>query len=152
MPMSLRLVDFSDHDLLYALEESGDDEGWATSLEIAEHLGLNLEDSPAKNIGSRLAWLNRFGVMEQDDEKSQMRWRINDVGFTLLHPNKLPPSAMKALEALDEGQRLMVTEAVSRQLRRTSRQGTHLAKRAFTHNIGYWRDASIAPKRNGKKK
>lgn len=147
MPMSLRLEDFSDHDLLYALEESGDDEGWATSQEVAEQIGLNLDESPAKNVGIRLSWLNRFGVMEQDDEKGPMKWRLNDIGYNLLHPTKLSPSALKALEGLDEGQRLLVTEAVSRQLKRTSRQGTHLAKRAFAHNIGGWRDASIAPKR-----
>lgn len=155
MPMHLRLEDFSDHDLLYALEDCGDDEGWATSKEIAEFIGLKenpeAKEYPAANVGIRLAWMFRFGVMEKRREDGveivPVQWRLNDTGYSLIHPTKLSPSAMKALEALDEGQRLLVTEAVSRQLKRTSRQGVHLARRAFTHNIGSWRDESIAAKK-----
>lgn len=146
MPVTLRLADFSDHDLLFALEEAADEEGWATSQEIADQIGIDNEH-PASNVGIRLGWLYRFGVMDKEFEKGATRWRLNDKGYALLHPNKLTPAAERALESLDESQRLLVTESVSRQLQKTSREGTHMARRAWTHNMGAWRDASIAPKR-----
>lgn len=146
MPASLRLEDFSDHDLLYALERVEDEEGNATAQEIAEGIGIDHEH-PTQCVGIRLGWLKRMGIVDRKEEKHVGLWHLTDKGYALIHPNRLSPAAQKALDLLDEGQRLLVTEAVASQMRRTSREGVHLSRRAWKHHVGGWRDASIAPKR-----
>lgn len=147
MPKSLTLIDFSDRDLLYALEETGDAEGWATSRDVALRIGVSHEN-PAQCVGSRFAWLRRFGIMDTKvDKEGYRQWRLNDTGESLLHPKDMTKSVQQALDRLTEGQRVRVTEIVSRQIAKESRSGAHLSRRAWTHSMGNWRDPQIAAKR-----
>lgn len=146
MPESLRLEDFLDHDLLYALEDAADAEGWATSQEIAALIGIE-NDRPTQSVGSRLGWAKRYGWAESEAEKGGLKWRLNDIGYELLHPKKLTPAIERALSTLSEGQRAEITEVIARELPRSSRQAAHLARRTWQHHFGGWRDASIAPQR-----
>lgn len=148
MPADLKLQDFADLDLLYAIEEAGDSDGWATAEEIATQIGIT-HDRPAQCVGTRLGWMNRFGFMDKETEKGKTLWRLNEKGHELLHPQRLSAAITRALETLDEGQRAQITDAIARELPRSSRQAAHLARRTWTHHFGGWRDPKLA-RRNGR--
>jgi DNA-binding IclR family transcriptional regulator len=81
--MALRLEDFSDRELLFALEEHADGDGTVSSHELADGLGLSGLENPHQNIAIRLAWLKRYGVVERDP--GGKRWALTDVGARILH-------------------------------------------------------------------
>lgn len=146
---SLRLEDFHDFELLYILEDVIGPDGYATSADVAESIGIEGEH-PVSSVGIRLGWMIRYGVVEKDETRSgPARWRLTRTGDEVLHPKNLPAAAEKALAALTDGQRVAVTDQVMRQLRESgsSRQAKHLARRSYKHNLGGWRDETIAPKR-----
>jgi hypothetical protein len=154
MPASLTLGDFSDFDLLGALDEAGDDDGWATSQEVARQIGIE-HPNPAKCVGARFAWLNRFGLMEQDTLKDgTMKWRLNPTGTALIYPSKsMPVAIQRALETLSESQMIWLTDSVAQGLPGTSRQAAHLARRAWRNRFGDWRDPLLfATKGEGRSK
>lgn len=153
MPSNLTLAVFKDRDLLFALERVANAEGLATAEEIAESIGIDHE-RPTQCVAMRLGWLRRFGVVDrrkETDDLGRHLWHLSDKGFTLIHPTKLSSAAQKALNSLDEGQRVAVTELVASQMRHASREGIHLSRRAFKHHIGGWRDETIALARKGNK-
>lgn len=147
MPASLTLADFDDFELLYALEEAGDDEGWASAEEVAQAIGLD-HDRPANCVGSRFAWLKRFGLMESTPDRGTMLWRLTTRGRDL-HEGKLRAATMNALGGLSEGERAKALDLIARSLPSGSRQGAHLARRAYQHQMGAWRDPKIY-RRNGR--
>lgn len=137
---SLRLAEFSDFDLLHALAEVADEDGWATADDVAQQIGIT-HKRPTQCVGARFAWLNRFGLMEQEPDKERMKWRLNEIGEALLFPRKQMPAAIsKAMEKLDESQLIALTDLVAKDLPIQSRQVAHLARRAWRHHFGEWRD------------
>jgi hypothetical protein len=140
-PKSLTLADFSDRDLLHALDEAGDDDGWATAEEVARLIGVEHE-RPNQCVGSRFAWLYRFGVMERGTfEKGKTYWRLNPLG----------KAAAKLLGEMTESQRIRITEAIAKETPKGTRQAAHLGRRTWAHNFGGWRDPKISGK-NGRPK
>jgi len=148
-PRGLKLSDFADHELFFALEAVADEEGWATAGDIAAEIGID-HDRPTRCVATRLAWMNRYGFMEKaESEDGEGLWRLNDRAYDLVHPQALSAAVQRALEGMDEGQRAAVTKAIARELPRSSRQAAHLARRAWLHHFGGWRDREITPKARG---
>lgn len=143
MRANLPLEEFSDFELLYVLEDVADDSGWASSSEIATQIGID-NKYPANCVGSRLGWLNRYGVMESESVKGETRWRLNEKGNLLLHPNRLSQGIINVLDSLDEGQRMQIIDAVAKELRGSSREAIHLSRRAWRYRVGGWRDPRFA--------
>jgi hypothetical protein len=146
----MTLMDMSDKDLLYTLEEIGDQEGWATAREVAEAVNL---DAKNRNqcIGGRFAWLKRFGIMDFKMEEGESKWRLNALGESLLHSAK-SDSALKGIIAeLSEAERIALTGMLAGQFakdsRKKGRSTTHLARRSWKHSMDTWRDPSIAVQR-----
>lgn len=145
---SLTLYDFSDRDLLYALEECGDNEGYATAEEVARKIGIRAS-KPNQSVGSRFAWLRRFGIMDfkPGGKDGKGLWRLNETGESLLHPKDMSVTLNKLLDKMTPGQRVKVMEIVSRETAkegRTNRQAAHLTRRAFRHSMDGWKDPKIA--------
>jgi hypothetical protein len=150
-PKSLTLADFSDRDLLHALTEAGDDDGWASSEDVARLIGLESE-RPNNNVGSRFAWLFRFGVMERGNFNGKTYWRLNPAGNDLVFGRKLGKAANKVLDEMTESQRIRVTEAIAKQTPKGTRQAAHLGRRTWQHNFGGWRDPKISGGNGGRPK
>ena len=96
--MALRLEDFSDRELLFALEEHADSNGMVTVLALAEGMGLSGLDHPTRNLSSRLSWLRRYGVVDRDEKR---RWFLTTEGARILHMG-LKRREATALEGMDE--------------------------------------------------
>lgn len=148
---SLTLAVISDRDLLYTLEEVADAEGYATANDVAEKLNID-HPNPTQCVGSRFGWLKKFGAMEAEIKEGETHWRMNDLGESLIHPKKgMTKSFEEALATLSEANQIAVTEHVSgliaKNNRKSGRTTAHLSRRAWQHNMGGWKDKSIAAKR-----
>lgn len=80
--MSLRLEEFSDRELLFAIEDHSDEDGTVSSAELADGLGLSGLKNPRQNIAIRLSWLKRYGVVARDPQTK--RWNLTYVGAQLV--------------------------------------------------------------------
>ena len=141
-PKTLTLADFNDRDLLHALAEAGDDDGWASAQDVADTVGIDHEH-PAQCVGSRFGWLYRFGLMEKGTFEGTTFWRLNPAGNDLVFGRALGKAAQSVLAELTESQRIRVTEAIAKATPRGTRQAAHLGRRAWQHDFGGWRDPKI---------
>lgn len=153
--MGLTLLAFNDRDLLFALEEAGDDEGWASSEEVARLVGIE-DDYPARSVGSRLSWACRYGWIEKRKAGATTLWRLNDAGVALLHA-ELSPATERRLRDLDEGERAEAIADLAGDLMLGSPAGAHLARRAWAHEFGLrFRDPRLLTnprkRKNGRKR
>lgn len=147
---ALTLEIMIDKDLLYILEECGDEEGYASSNDIAEKIGLKGKYKN-QNVGVRLANLKKWGVLEAKIEDGITFWRLNKVGETLMSSASTDKEVKALLNDLDEAQKIAITEMLAKQIasdsRKIGRPTAHLARRAWRHSMGRWRDPSITPQR-----
>lgn len=147
MYTSLTLTDLTDRDFLLAIEETADTEGWATSKEVADQIGID-NRHPAQCVGSRLGWLKRFKIpLETKVEKGEQFWKLTPEAITFLHPKKMTMAAQRAFESMDESQRVVATETLAREAARGSVAAAHLSRRGWNHSMAEWRD----PDMNGSK-
>ena len=79
----LSLWDYSDRELLMLVNEqaAGHESGFVDSKTMVKVLGIRGHEHPAHCVGSRLAALKRFGVVERDpSHSSNARWRLTAIG------------------------------------------------------------------------
>jgi hypothetical protein len=155
MPSNVTLESMSDFEFLHAMNDAGDDDGWATSEEIAKQIGLDVETADAfanQCVGSRCAWSYRYGLVEKGIFEGQLYWRLNPTGTDLVLGRALAKGVQQTLADLSESQRVRVTDLVAKAAPRGSRQAAHLTRRTFKREFtDGWRDPALFKKRrNGK--
>lgn len=151
--MSFTVEDYSDRELLLILADVRDEEGWASSQEVANRLGMSL-DHPRRSVQVRFSWLVRYGVLEREhlrDTGGQLmytrggkpkygqRWRLTEAG-EVVALGRLPVRRQELLDALPEGQLVVAV----RSLAQRSRQDP-VAERMVSREWRY----SMSSRRNG---
>lgn len=131
---SVTLFDLSDRDLMYALEEAYDKNGWASSKDVADTIGI-VHKNPAGCIGSRFAWWRRNGLVETDVIEGERVWKMSELGKTIMKSKEVTKTVMDALNKLSEGQRVRFIEDVARQVRTGSNSAAFVSKRAWRRNL-----------------
>jgi len=83
---SFDLYAFSDEELLHLVKDNLDSEGWVTSAELADAIGIpDDEENRLNGIGIRLGWMQRYGVIRKDTEKPHpTRWTLTGRGIVVL--------------------------------------------------------------------
>lgn len=149
---SLTLYDFTDKELLFALEEAADAEGFADSKDIADLIGID-HPHPAQCVGSRLAWLKRFRVpLETKIEEGILLWALTPQAKAIMRPKKIPAATQRVLDSLSDEQRIGVTEVIARQAAAGAVPTTHLTRRAWNHSMGVWKDPDLNGGRKKKRR
>ena len=133
MPASMKLIEFSDDELVLVLDDVANGEGWATSAEVAEEIGITHEH-PTNCVGGRFAYLKRIGILENERKDGETYWRLTEKGEALTHPKKLPAAAERALDGMDEGQRIAATNRIAGAVQSSSPQARQLSRRAWRHH------------------
>lgn len=139
--MSLTLEEFSDRELLFALEEHGDNLGSVSSRELAEGLGLRPTDDlkhPHQNVAIRLSWLRRYGVVHRDAETK--RWSLTDVGYALMHTDLRAPER-RLMADLDPNRLYAVMQEMTRSVVAAPDEAATMVSR-------HWRYSLAERKRN----
>jgi len=81
------LYAFSDEELLALIKDNLNEEGWVTSLELADAMGIpDEEPNRLSGIGVRLGWMQRFGAIRKDDKPPLVpgRYTLTGRGIVIL--------------------------------------------------------------------
>jgi hypothetical protein len=62
----LTLYDVRDLDLMLRIQDSGDDRGEISAVELADALGM---DEDTRAVAMRLAWMRRYGMLDYHEER-----------------------------------------------------------------------------------
>lgn len=136
----LTLYDFSDMEFLHVLLDLATADGWVTTTELAEALRLDVKH-PNQNVGVRLGWLKRLGVVERDEEphsETRWAWRLTEEGQAVMDA-RLRKREENLLEGLAPEMMVEITnyltaryhrvgEATANLIRRQWLNGTHLKR------------------------
>jgi hypothetical protein len=135
---SLKLEDFSDHELLYALEDHADADGLVSSEALANGLGLTGLEHPTQNVAIRLSWLKRYGIVYRDEDTG--RWGYTPVGRNLMH-GRLTAAQKRMLDGMDPDAMLTLVQAVGGKIVTAHREAATMAAREWKYNLAARRRA-----------
>jgi hypothetical protein len=127
---SIKLTEFEDIEFLHKLQDVADDDGYATSAELAVELKID-NDCPARNVGSRMAWLKRYGVVELHPKKG---WRLTKIGDALVN-GELNSYQRKSLSSMPEEQLLALTRQVSSRFQGAGDSAAQMMRRQFRYGM-----------------
>ena len=83
----LDLYAFSDEELLALVKDNLDGDGWVSSRELADAIGLDPESAERNYVvGQRLSWMVRYGVVAKNSEPPvhPARWTLTGRGIVIL--------------------------------------------------------------------
>lgn len=126
---SLTLTDLSDTALLLVFDAALDADGTALSSEVAQLLELDTEH-PTQNVGIRLSWLARYGVVKQNDNK---RWQFTTQGEKAFRANLTKGQANTLARVADEAL-LEVMHRLGARLPDLNPVNRALVRREWNHN------------------
>lgn len=134
----------TDRELLYILNDVADEEGYATTEEIAERLGLTAKNkNPNTNVGVRLGYMRRIGllirdrVVETDPEvgrKSFWAWKLTEAGEGFMS-GRLSNPQRAVVESLKEAQLPDLSAAFALAYARSTTLGRHVSRRELFHGL-----------------
>src|SRR5215475_12485422 len=84
---SFDLYAFSDEELLHLVKDHLDAEGWVTSSDLADAIGVpEDEENRLSGIGIRLGWMVRYGVIRKNEQPPlhPARYTITGRGIVIL--------------------------------------------------------------------
>lgn len=135
----------TDREILYILTDVSDDEGYATTEEVAEQIGLNTSKAknPNSNVGVRLGYMRRIGllvrerVVETDPEvgrKHFWAWKLTQAGEDFRN-GRLSNPQRAVVESLKEAQLPDLSAAFAQAYSRSSVVGRHVSRRELFHGL-----------------
>jgi hypothetical protein len=129
---SLRLEDFSDRELLFALEDFAGEDGLVSSQALAEGLGINALKHPVQSVAIRLSWLKRYGVVRRDEESGM--WGLTSAGESIMHGD-LTKAQSRLLDNIDADRLFAVMHAVGGKLGSANAEAAKMAEREWRYNL-----------------
>jgi hypothetical protein len=135
----LTLYDFRDIDLMMRIIETGDDEGWVSSTDLATALGMS---DDVQSVAIRLSWMRRYGMLSWDEQKRM--WRLSPGGERVTQAklraaaatqiDKVPDEAMVDVMAHVTARYRFGDPVVATLLRREFAYGTSPRSQAWDRN------------------
>lgn len=122
-----RLQDVRDRELLAAMVDLADPDGFVTSEQVARAYNIQ-HDKPVQCAGARLSWMRRWGLVERDKERG---WRLTDRGLELRNG--------KVSEAVDAQLRAMGDPDVVDMIGALARRRQHGSREAAIVGAREWR-------------
>ncbi|MCI4361286.1 MAG: hypothetical protein L3J91_06235, partial [Thermoplasmata archaeon] len=104
------LLGISDSELLGIIDDLADENGWVTILDLRLQLGENVERVRHSGVGSRVAWMRRYGWLERDEVGAH---RLTAMGHAILVNPELSKTVESALERLNPAQRVRLTREIA---------------------------------------
>jgi hypothetical protein len=122
------LYDFRDVDLMFKLTEESGDEGWLETEYLAGALGFNGDH--LRNVGIRLGWMRRYGMVERDEERGL--WRLSPGGQRVIQA-RLRAAAQRELEALPDEALVQAMQSVVSRYRFVDAMTATMLRREFMY-------------------
>ena len=108
--LDLTIWGISDTELLAIVDDLADENGWTSNLDVRLQLGEDPEAVKHSGVGSRLAWMRRYGWLERNDDG---RHRLTAMGHAILDKPELSRAVEAALGKLNPAQRLRLTREIA---------------------------------------
>jgi hypothetical protein len=108
--LDLTIWGISDTELLAIVDDLADENGWTTNLDVRMQLGEHIEEVKHSGVGSRMAWMRRFGWLERNDAGQH---RLTAMGHAMLDNPRLTKAIESALSNLNPAQRLALTKEIA---------------------------------------
>ena len=143
MARHLTLYDFRDIDLMLAAEDAADELGQVSTENLADALGM---DDDRKAVGSRMAWMRRYGVFEFDEQRKL--WRLTRGGQRVIEAKRVA-AAGDALDDVPDEAMVDVMAHVTQRYRRGDPVMATLLRREFLFGT---KPQSAAYRQNGKRR
>ena len=122
------LYDFRDLDIMYKIDEAANGAG-VDSRELAELLGFEAEEG-GKNLGIRLAWMRRYGMVAFDEK--ERTWSLSPSGDRIARAHVRAP-ALRAIEKLPDEAFVEVMASVTSRFQRGEATLAHMLRREFLY-------------------
>ena len=129
-PVSLKIDEFGDIELLALVNDTADPDGWVTTEEMALVTGIDAKNA-LHCVGSRFAYLRRIGAMEKDLETTK-RWRLSPIGKAMVK-GTLNAREARMLENLTDDKLLSLARGVTTRYRTTGATGAQLMRREWQY-------------------
>lgn len=113
-PRSFALMEFSDRELLNVILDTEDENGYVTTEQIMEAVGIAHKHAKSC-VGIRFSWMRRYGVVDRHEKKG---WTLTPVGRRI------------ALGALSDEEKVILRNLTSEQLMEATRLMTGRYQRA----------------------
>jgi hypothetical protein len=126
LPTGATLYDFRDLDIMYRLAENTN--GGVDTHELADLLGFDVEESGTRHVGTRMAWMHRYGMVAFDD--NTRHWSLSRSGRRVVEASQRAP----ALKVVDKMPDELMVEAMAHVTSRFQRGDTmlgHMLRREF---------------------
>jgi hypothetical protein len=108
--LDLTVWGISDTELLAIVDDLADENGWTTNLDVRSQLGEDIETVKHSGVGSRMAWMRRYGWLERNDSGHH---RLTAMGHAILDNPNLSKAVEQALGKLNPAQRVRLTREIS---------------------------------------
>lgn len=134
---SLRLLDFSDRELLAIVNDIADEEGWCTTEELRAVVFPRAKDTKhaRRCVAIRMAWMRRFDVVEKRERAAQdeyTSWRLTEAGGAFV-AGTLTEQEKDLLDSIDETGLLPLMTRIGARYRSSSPVGARLLRREWQH-------------------
>jgi len=120
------LYDLRDLEVMLKIEDEGDDEGWVETEEIARAFGFDR----ARDVGVRLSWMRRYGMLEFDEKRKM--WRLTDGGVRVTKA-KLRAAKARELQELPDESMIEVVASVATHYRYADPMTATMLRREFLY-------------------
>jgi len=131
-PHSLRLVEFSDRELLNIILDVEDETGWVDTFSVSEAMHLDHEHA-LQCVGSRFSWLRRYEILERQDDNTKEHfrmWRLTPIGRKIALGD-LAPDERELLSKLSAEKLMLATGELTRRYHRIGAPAATMMRRAW---------------------
>jgi hypothetical protein len=108
--LDLTVWGISDSELLHIVDDLADENGWTSNLAVRMQLGEDVEAVKHSGVGSRMAWMRRYGWLERADNGDH---RLTAMGHAVIDNPDLSRAVANALEKLNPAQRVRLTRELA---------------------------------------
>lgn len=111
------VLSLSDREFLHLVNDATNEEGWASTGDIAEVIGLPV-DNPRANVGSRCGHMLKFGMLNKSEtrtEDGQTLWGLTPLGEQFMN-GTLRKNVSEMMERVQGGALLEVINMAARRM------------------------------------
>jgi len=130
-PKSLALMEFSDRELLNVMLDVEDENGYVTTEQLMETIGLDHKHARSC-VGIRLSWMRRYGVVDRHEKKG---WTLTPIGRRIAL-GALTDEEKKVLRDLTSEQLMEATRVLTGRYQRVGATASTMMRRAWQNGTG----------------
>lgn len=148
MPLSLRVTDFNDREILRIIDDVAGSDGWANVEHIAERIFPTAmrrkyegRTTALRCVATRLSWMKRFGVvrnrvqLDKVEKVKYTQWSLTSSGDQILR-GSLTASQTKVLEEADQGRVVAAAEILANRYISLNKTAATMVRRQWQYGDG----------------